>query len=211
MTVVELWPGGGWYTEVLAPALRENGRLIAATYGETDDPDAYRSRSHRKYMEHVGSRPDVFDKVEIITFWVPDATSLGEDGSADMVVTFRNTHSLIRRGQQEAFFAAAFDVLKPGGVLGIVQHRAPEGVDPIKSANSGYVPTTYVAELATAAGFEPAGSSEINANPVDTKDYPEGVWSLPPVLRMGETDRDRYLAIGESDRMTLKFVKPAKD
>jgi predicted methyltransferase len=211
MTVIELWPGGGWYTEILAPALRDNGKLIAATYGDTGDGSEYRTRSHRGYVEKLSANPDVFDAIEIITFWAPEDASLGPDNRADLVVTFRNIHSLIRRNQQNDFFSAAWRVLKPGAVLGIVQHRAPEDADPAISAESGYVPQAHVIELATQAGFSLAATSEINANPLDSKNHPEGVWTLPPSLRLGETDRDRYLAIGESDRMTLKFVKPSSN
>jgi predicted methyltransferase len=208
MTVVELWPGGGWYTEILAPVLRHEGKLMAATYGDTGDSSEYRTRSHRAYMEKLAARPDVYDAVEVITFWPAEAVSLGPDNSADLVLTFRNIHSMIRRDQQKEFFAAAWRVLKAGGVLGIVQHRAPDDADPKTSADHGYVPQAYVISLATEAGFSLAGSSEVNANPKDTKDHPEGVWTLPPSLRLEDTDRERYLAIGESDRMTLKFVKP---
>lgn len=208
MTVVELWAGGGWYTEVLAPTLRESGRLIVTTYGETDDPQAYRSRSHRSFVEKIRARPDVYDRIEVRTYWPPEAPVLADDGSVDMVLTFRNIHSMTRRGQQEAFFADAFRALKPGGVLGVVQHRAAEGVDPIKSAEKGYVPESFVVGLAEAAGFRLDGASEINVNPRDTKDYEEGVWSLPPSLRDKDGDKAQYIAIGESDRMTLRFVKP---
>lgn len=209
MTVIELWAGGGWYTEILAPALRDSGRLIVTTYGETDDPDAYRTKSHRMLAEKLAQAPDVYDEVEVLTFWPPEAASLGDSGSADLIVTFRNIHSMTRRGQQQAFFAAAYDVLKPGGVLGVVQHRASEGVDPVKNAEKGYVPQSYVVSLAEAAGFRLDGTSEINANAKDTKDYPEGVWTLPPRLRGKDPDKSRYIAIGESDRMTLRFVKPS--
>jgi predicted methyltransferase len=209
MTVVELWAGGGWYTEILAPALRESGRLIATTYGESDDPTAYRNRSHRMFMERVEASPEVFDKVEVRSFWPPEDEAMAKAGSADMVVTFRNIHSMTRRGQQEAVFAAAYAALKPGGVLGVVQHRAPEGVDPIKNADKGYIPESFVIGLAEAAGFRLDGKSEINANPKDTKDYPGGVWTLPPRLRSDDVDKSRFIAIGESDRMTLRFVKPA--
>jgi predicted methyltransferase len=209
MTVIELWAGGGWYTEILAPALRDSGRLIVTTYGETDDPEAYRSRSHRMLAENLAKAPEVYDQVEVLTFWQPEADSLGEPASADLLVTFRNIHSMTRRGQQRAFFAAAYDVLKPGGILGVVQHRAPEGVDPVDNAETGYIPQSYVVSLAEDAGFRLDGTSEINANPKDTKDHPEGVWTLPPRLRGKDPDKSRYIAIGESDRMTLRFVKPA--
>jgi predicted methyltransferase len=208
MTVVELWPGGGWYTEVLAPALRGSGQLVAAHYGDKTGSE-YRTRSFENFVAKTAARPDVYGQVKILAYLPTDTAALGQDGTADMVVTFRNIHSLIRQDGETAFFKAAYRVLKPGGVLGIVQHRAAEGADPKTSADRGYVPQSYVIELAEAAGFRLAGTSEINANPKDTKNYAEGVWTLPPALRLGDKDRAKYLAIGESDRMTLRFVKPA--
>lgn len=209
MTVVEMWAGGGWYTEILAPVLRDRGRLIVTTYGEDDDPQSYRSRSHRTFMEKIQTDPDTYRHVEVRTFWPPEETVLAEDGSVDMILTFRNIHSMVRRGQQAEFFAAAYRALKPGGVLGIVQHRASPDVDPIGNADKGYIPEAYVVKLAEAAGLRLDDRSEINANAADTRDYEEGVWTLPPSLRGKEEDKDRYLAIGESDRMTLRFIKPA--
>ena len=207
MTVVELFPGSGWYTELLAPVLREKGKLIAAHYGEESGHE-YRVKLYRDYVARLAEQPDVYDGVEVIVYNPPDQNSLGPDGSADMVLTFRSTHGLIRADTADDFFAAAFRVLRPGGVLGVVQHRAPAGADPAESAQKGYVPQAHVEQLAAAAGFELGGSSEVNANPRDTKDYEMGVWTLPPVLRKGDEDREKYLAIGESDRMTLRFVKP---
>ncbi len=209
MTVVELWAGGGWYTEILAPVMRDHGRLIVTTYGEDEDPKSYRSRSHRKFMDKINADPDTYRHIEVRTFWPPEQTALADDGSVDMILTFRNIHSMVRRGQQADFFAAAYRALKPGGVLGIVQHRGSPGIDPVKSADKGYIPQAYVVKLAEAAGLRLDDSSEINANAADTKDYEEGVWTLPPSLRGKDEDKDRYLAIGESDRMTLRFVKPA--
>jgi predicted methyltransferase len=133
---------------------------------------------------------------------------LGAADSYDLVLTFRNNHSWINGGYHDAVYAEAFRVLKPGGVLGVVQHRAKEGADPVASAKTGYVPEAFVIEAAERAGFDLAGRSEVNANPKDTKDHPEGVWTLPPSYRLGDEDRARYEAIGESDRMTLRFVKP---
>ncbi len=206
-TVVELWPGGGWYTEILAPALHDDGNLVLATLGEAE-PDSYRTRSHRQFVAKLKSDPDTYGKATTIDFWPPESTSLGAAGSADLVVTFRNTHSMLRRNQFDAFLAAAFDVLKSGGTLGIVQHRGNPGSDVKDAARTGYVPEALVVEKATAAGFVLAGRSEINANPKDTKDHPEGVWTLPPGYHLGDKDRAKYAAIGESDRMTLRFSKP---
>ncbi|HWP94354.1 MAG TPA: methyltransferase domain-containing protein [Gammaproteobacteria bacterium] len=209
MTVIELWPGaGGWYTEVLAPVLRERGRLIAAHFSP-DAPGEYYRRNHPLYLEKLKANPAIYDRVAVIAFQPPEQVTLGPDGSADMVLTFRNLHNWMMNDSLDEVFAAAYRVLKPGGVFGVVEHRANEGTDPREIAKTGYVPESYVIELARQAGFILDAKSEINANPKDTKDHPKGVWTLPPTLRLGDTDRDKYLAIGESDRMTLRFVKPA--
>lgn len=207
-TVIEIWPGGGWYTEILAPAMKNDGELVLAVYGEGEGTGDYHKRNHREFMAKLEADPEVFGDASLVEFWPPRATGLGESGSADLVVTFRNMHSMLRRDQADAFFPAAFDVLKPGGVLGIVQHRAPEGADAAAMAPKGYVPTAWVVAQAEAAGFVLEESSEINANPRDTKDYTEGVWTLPPALRAKDGRDDVYRAIGESDRMTLRFRRP---
>jgi predicted methyltransferase len=206
-TVVELWPGGGWYTEILAPALRDNGNLVLAVFGEAE-PDSYRTRSHRSFVTKIESDPEIYGNATMVNFWPPESDSLGPPGSADLVVTFRNVHSMYRRDQFETFLAAAHAVLKPGGTLGIVQHRAEPGSDPEDAKRSGYLPEQWVIDQATAAGFKLAGRSEINANPKDTKDHPDGVWSLPPGFGSGDQDREKFAAIGESDRMTLRFSRP---
>ena len=210
MTVVEIYPGGGWYTAILAPALRDQGKLIAAHYGDATGSE-YRTRSHDAFVKKLEQDPATYGRVEVIAYFPPERTSLGPAGSVDMVVTFRNLHGMVGAGTAEGFFAAAHDVLKPGGVLGVVQHRAAAGVDPAESAKKGYVPEQAVIQMAQAAGFVLGGRSEINANPRDTKDYPDGVWTLPPSYRLGDEGRERYAAIGESDRMTLRFVKPGSD
>ena len=207
MTVVELWPGGGWYTEILAPYLRASGTLIAASYGMDTSP-AYRPRLHKALVDKVAANPAVYGSVKIIEWDPPRKTQLGAAGTADAVLTFRNTHSFINAEIADTVFAEAFRVLKPGGVLGIVQHRAAPGTAVAESSRSGYVSEQAVIALAQAAGFVAEARSEINANPKDTRDHPEGVWTLPPSLRLGEVDADRYRAIGESDRMTLRFRKP---
>lgn len=206
-TVVELSPGGGWYTEILAPALSQ-GTLVTAIPDPEGDPEYYGTRLARQHLEMVEGNPAVFGNVEPRVWTFPDRTSLGEPGSADMVVTFRSFHGWVRRGQAADVIAAAYEVLEPGGVFAVVQHRAPEGADAAEWAEKGYVPEATIVELAEAAGFRIDARSEINANPDDTKDHPEGVWTLPPTLRLGDQDRARYEAIGESDRMTLRFVKP---
>jgi len=202
MTVVEMAPGGGWYTEILAPTLKDQGQLVAAI------PDPEQSPYGERFMTFLESEPELYSEVEPVVFMPPEQTSLGPDGSADMVVTFRSTHGWINRGQAADVYGAMFRVLKPGGILGVVQHRADEGADPAVTAEDGYVPEAYVIGLAEAAGFVLDEKSEINANPQDDHDHPEGVWTLPPSLRLGEAESAEYIAIGESDRMTLRFRKP---
>lgn len=198
-TVVELWPGGGWYTEILAPYLAANGALhVIPPAGRYDE------RIRTKLAGNAA-----YSKVQVATFSAGQPTSIAA-GSADVVLTFRNVHSWLDEEQPIApqVFAEAFRILKPGGTLGVVEHRLPEEADDARQLTSGYVKVSTVRKLAEAAGFQFAGSSEINANPKDTADHPEGVWTLPPSLRLKDKDREKYLAIGESDRMTLKFVKP---
>ncbi|HET7331369.1 methyltransferase [Dyella sp.] len=202
-TVIEITPGGGWYTEILAPLLRDNGHYIAAISGgnggeDKQDADALRAK--------FKADPNQYDKASIVVF-NPKTPIFGPLGSADMVLTFRNVHNWTMAGNAEAMFKAFYAVLKTGGTLGVVDHRAAPGTSLDAAKNSGYLPTDYVIKLATDAGFKLDGQSEINANPKDTKNYPKGVWTLPPTLTLGDKDRDKYLAIGESDRMTLRFVK----
>ena len=198
-TVVELWPGGGWYTEVLAPYLASGGTLhVVPPAGNYD----------QRIRTKIASHP-VYGAVQVATFTAGQPTPVAS-GSADVVLTFRNVHSWLDADTPIAdqVFAEAFRVLKPGGTFGVVEHRLPEDADDARQLTSGYVKVSTVRKLAEKAGFRLAGSSEINANPRDTKDHPEGVWTLPPSLRLGDKDREKYLAIGESDRMTLKFEKP---
>ena len=206
MTVIELWPGGGWCTVLLAALVRERGAQVAGVYG-VGRRIIYRESLHKSLMEKVAGNPAVYGSVKIIEWDPPRKNSLGAPGSADMVLTFRNTHSFINNGLAEGVFAEAFKVLKPGGVLGIVQHRAAPGAS-ADSSKSGYVTEQAVIALAQAAGFVAEARSEINANPKDTHDHPEGVWTLPPSYRLGDVDRELYRGIGESDRMTLRFRKP---
>ncbi len=203
-TVVELGPGGGWYTAILAPLLHDSGQLVAAAPSATGS----RAQYNRRFMDFLATRPDLYGNVRVASL-DPPASELGPDASADAVLSFRNIHGWINDHAAEQVFAAIFRVLKPGGVFGVEEHRAATGADPAVTSRQGYVPEAYVIQLATAAGLVLEEQSEINANPRDTRDYPEGVWSLPPTLRQGDTDRARYLAIGESDRMTLRFRKPA--
>ncbi len=208
-TVVEIWPGGGWYTEILAPYLRSGGGKLLWAAPE------WGMGGLKKLQE---ANPALYGSIATADFPAFDASAKRvPDRSADAVLTFRNVHNWrmgYRRDDKQDYSAAAFRqiyaMLKPGGVLGIADHRLPEGASAERERNSGYIKVSTVRRLAEAAGFRFAGSSEINANPKDTADWPEGVWTLPPTLRLKDKDRDRYLAIGESDRMTLKFVKPSK-
>ncbi|MEY8198027.1 MAG: methyltransferase [Colwellia sp.] len=205
MTVVEITPGGGWYTEILAPALKGTGKLYGAHYPDTGE-DNYYSNSRKKLVNKLASDV-VFSEVVLTDFTPRQESELAPQGTADLVLTFRNLHNWKDAGVEQVF-KDAFNALKPGGVLGIVEHRLPAGVSPEKAR--GYVSEVQTIKQAKAAGFRFAGSAEINANTKDLAIHPKGVWTLPPVLRLGATDRAKYLAIGESDRMTLKFVKPAK-
>lgn len=206
-TVVELTPGGGWYTEILAPALKGTGKLYGAHYPDTG-ADNYYSKSRQRLEKKLASDA-VFSEV-ILTDFTPKKTSeLAPKGTADLVLTFRNLHNWGEEGMAQVF-VDSYTALKVGGVLGIVEHRMPESQDFEANKRSGYVPTSMVVKLAEAAGFKLEASSEINANSKDTANHPKGVWTLPPVLRLGDEDKEKYMAIGESDRMTLKFVKPAQ-
>jgi predicted methyltransferase len=208
MTVVEISPGGGWYTDILAPFLKEHGTYYAAGLDPESEVESARNGA-RRFKEKLAAKPDLFSQAKVTILAPPAKTDIAPEGSADLVLTFRNVHNWMANGQAEAVFKAMYRALKPGGILGVVEHRGNPAVPQDPKAASGYVNEDYVVKLAEGAGFQLAGRSEINANPKDTKDYPQGVWTLPPVLRLKEVDREKYLAIGESDRMTLKFVKPA--
>jgi len=210
MTVVELWPGGGWYTEILAPYLRDNGKLYAAHFAANSDIEYFR-KGLAAFRDKLAANPAVYDRVVVTELAPPGALAIAPAGSADMVLTFRNVHNWLKpEGNELNVMKAAFAALKPGGVLGIVEHRAATGTSREQSIESGYMPEAMVIEAATAAGFVLEQSSEINANPADTHDHPKGVWTLPPRLALGEQDRAMYLEIGESDRMTLRLRKPAQ-
>jgi predicted methyltransferase len=206
MTVVELSPGGGWYTEILAPYLREKGKLIAAGESPTSTSEGAR-RYATNLTKKLESNPAMFAKVERGVFEVPREYKYAAPNSVDMVVTFRNLHNWTSAGDDKLkeVFKSVHTALKPGGVFGVVDHRLPASkpADP----KSGYLHEAEVIKMVEAAGFKLAAKSEINANPKDTADHNHGVWSLPPVLANKDVDREKYLAIGESDRMTLKFVK----
>ncbi|SER31116.1 Predicted methyltransferase [Pseudomonas sp. NFACC02] len=206
-TVIEITPGNGWYSELLAPLLKDKGHYVAAIV----DPSVsdYAKKSADNLKQKYAADPAHYGKVDVVAY-TPKAPVFGKPGSADTVLTFRNVHNWVDAGNEAATFKAFYDVLKPGGTLGVVDHRAKPGTTAQDNAHNGYLPTDYVVKLAQAAGFTLAGESEVNANPKDTKDYPDGVWTLPPTLVKGEQDKAKYLAIGESDRMTLRFIKPVK-
>ena len=212
MTVVEIWPGGGWYTEILAPALKASGKLYAAQYS-VNPKYGYQRRYFGAFLSKLGATPDVYRDVEITTLDFPYALSIAPAGSADMVLTFRNAHNWVNPGYGEQAaqlsFKVIFDTLKPGGVLGVVDHRWPDVKTEDPNAENGYVSEDRIISLAKAAGFELAARSDMNRNKADDHEHIEGVWTLPPSLALGDKDREKYLAIGESDRMTLKFVRPA--
>ncbi|GLX80815.1 class I SAM-dependent methyltransferase [Thalassotalea eurytherma] len=204
MTVVEMAPGGGWYTEILAPALKGKGKLYGAHYPDTDEENYY-SLSRRRLVKKMAS-DEVFSEVELTNFTPRSENMIAPEGTADMVLTFRNLHNWGEDGVA-MMFADANKALKVGGVLGVVEHRMPATQNWADNQRTGYFPESLTIELAEKAGFKLADQSEVNANPKDTADHPKGVWTLPPVLRLGDEDKAKYLAIGESDRMTLKFVK----
>jgi predicted methyltransferase len=208
-TLIEIYPGGGWYAEILAPWLKDSGHYVAAIL-KPDKPAGEAADDKKGLRGKFNADPARFGAAKIVEF-EGKSPVLGAPASADVVLTFRNVHNMTDDGIAVPMFKAFFDVLKPGGTLGVVDHRAAAGADPAKLKETGYLPEDYVIKLATDAGFKLEAKSEINANPKDTKDYPKGVWTLPPTLALKDQDREKYLAIGESDRMTLKFVKPGND
>jgi predicted methyltransferase len=209
MTVVELAPGAGWYTEILAPYLRGQGRLIAAS----NDPKSSSERSRAaaaRFQRKLDANPAAFDKVQLGAFEPPANIHYAPKGSVDLVLTFRNIHNWVPAGEasMKTVFAGVYDSLKPGGIFGVVEHRLPADRVQDARASSGYLHQHYVIELAEGAGFKLAAASEINANAKDKADHKSRVWALPPSYANRELDRATYAEIGESDRMTLKFVKP---
>jgi predicted methyltransferase len=206
-TVIEVEPGAGWYTEILAPYLHDSGKLYVAPYfSDSAKPE---SAGNKRYREKLAQDPALYGNVEIGALRAGRFSDVAPEGSVDLVVTFRNVHNWMKDGHIDDNFKAFYAELKPGGVLGIEDHRAKPGTSDQQMIATGYLTEAYVIQHARAAGFTLAGSSEINSNPRDTKDYPRGVWTLPPTLVDGDQDRAKYLAIGESDRMTLRFVKAA--
>lgn len=211
--VVEITPGGGgWYAEILAPYLRDKGSYGAAMVDPSALPEGrgrdYQQKSLDDLKARLAAHPARFDKAAFVLF-NPKQPRFGDAGSVDAVLTFRNVHNWVSAGTADGYFRAFFDVLKPGGVLGVVDHRAKPGTDLEVMKKSGYLTEALVIELATKAGFVLDARSEINANPKDTADHANGVWALPPTNRHDAEEAQKYRGIGESDRMTLRFVKPA--
>lgn len=215
-TVIEITPGGGWYTEILAPVLKGEGTFIGAIIDPasvaSEGAKAYYTKGNQALRDKLAANPELYGEAQLVEFNM-STPNFGADGSADLVVTFRNVHNWVGQDAVQGMFNGFFKVLKPGGVLGVVEHRAKadDTRDVKELAKTGYFPEAAVIEMATAAGFQLVEKSDINANPADTKDHPNGVWTLPPtnqVEGIAEADQAKYKAIGESDRMTLKFVKP---
>jgi predicted methyltransferase len=210
MTVVEILPGGGWYSNILAPLLNEQGHYYAAHFYVDDSSPGYQKNLLKDFAQKVAS-DDSFKNVKITAFHPTKALDIAPAGSADRVLTFRNVHNWYMQDGQVGIdnaFASFFKALKPGGILGVVEHQLPESYADEFQKQSGYMKQSFVVAAAEKAGFKLAASSDVNANSLDTSDHAKGVWTLPPRLALGEQDQAKYLAIGESNRMTLKFVKP---
>jgi predicted methyltransferase/dienelactone hydrolase len=210
MTVFEYGPGAGWYTELLAPLLAARGKLIVNNGNPDGAPDNRATYYAKRFKLFVDNAPEIYGKIQTVRVDDPNKPALGLDGTVDMALVIRGYHGWKRRDSAATWLAEIHKALKPRGVLGIVQHRAPDGSDPEATAPKGRIAQQAVIDEVEAAGFKLVAKSEINANPKDTRDQEGGVWTLPPTLRLGDTDRDKYLAIGESDRMTLKFRRVQK-
>jgi predicted methyltransferase len=208
MSVLEVWPEPGWYTEVIAPLVRDKGKYYAAVIA-ADPESKYITQRLGEYRHKLAERPDLYDRVSVVSF-PADGSDTVPPALVDMVVTFRNIHNWMSRDTAAPALATMYRALKPGGVLGVVEHRGNPAVAQDPRAKSGYVNEDYAIRLIEAQGFRLVAKSQVNANPKDTKDYEQGVWTLPPTYRLGDKDRDKYAAIGESDRFTLRFVKPLK-
>ena len=210
MTVIEYGPGEGWYTEILAPTLAASGKLIVTTTDPNGPPDArstFYGEREKRFLDNV---PELYGKVDRLVIDPKSPKFAGMDDKIDMVIVMRGMHGLQRDKLLSGFLGEVYKALKPNGVLGVEQHRSKPDANPEESAKQGYLPEAFVIKEAESAGFKLAGKSEANANAKDTKDYPEGVWTLPPTYELKDKDHDKYAAIGESDRMTLKFVKVKK-
>ena len=206
MTVLEVYPGAGWYTQILAPYLKDKGQLIVAVYDRNPKTQKeWMVGYNKKFTDRFTGKPDLYGKMEVVDMVPPKRVDLAPAGSVDMILDFRNAHNWIESGGDQVA-AGWFKALKKGGVLGIIEHRRGENKPP--DSESGYIHQKRIVGLMVKNGFQLTASSELNSNPKDTTDHPEGVWTLPPGLALGEEKSAEYLAIGESDRMTLKFVKP---
>ena len=206
--MLEVWPEPGWYTEILAPLLHDKGKYYAAVI--VPDPGSkYVTERLAEFHDKLAGAPAIYDHVQVLTL-PSDGSDVVPPGTLDMVLTFRNIHNWMSRGTAEQTFRTLYRALKPGGILGVTEHRGNPDVTQDLTAKSGYVNEEYAIRLIEAQGFRLVAKSEINANPKDTKDYEQGVWTLPPSYRLGAKDHDKYAAIGESDRFTLRFVKPAR-
>ena len=215
MRVIEVLPGGGWYTEILAPFLYDHGKLIEATPPQISQ-NPFARKMAKRYVEKLAAKPAIYGRVTREPFELPAYMPLGAPDSADMVLTFRNMHDLIfanvhgeaTDALMQRFLRSAYQVLKPGGILGIVAHRAEPSMPVAKSYSLGRLPQAFLIREAEQVGFRLGGTSEVNANPKDPRTIP--VWYLPPSLGQGQKDRTKYEAIGEADNMSLRFVKPAQ-
>ncbi len=217
MAIAEIWPAGGWYTEILAPLTRAQGHYFAAGFSMTADrTPKWRKDFQQQYDDTLEAAPDLYDHIVVTGLAIPERPTFAPPGSLDMVLTFRNVHNWVNGDYAPEMFAAMFRALRPGGVLGLVEHRAAPGTARAKVPDEGYMTEQHVIDLAQAAGFVLEAKSEINANPKDSHQHPEGVWSLAPGFRgcrgLNETEMqaciERFRPIGESDRMTLRLRKP---
>lgn len=213
MSVLEIWPARGWYTEILAPYLKAQGQLTIANFRKNDgtiedEKKLFWARLAAKLDQDIAKHPEHFGNITVLEYDPPVQMSLGNVNQYDMVLSFRNSHIWNEQGYLLDVFRSFYDVLKPGGTLGLVEHRSSRLSEISSRAGEGYLDEYYVISVARQAGFILEERSEINANSKDTKDYPKGVYALPPTLAMGNVDRQKYLDIGESDRMTLRFRKP---
>jgi len=206
--VLEVWPEPGWYTAVIAPLVRDKGKYFAGIIA-ADPSSKYITHRREEFLARLAARPDLYDRVAVVNF-AADGGDAVPPGSVDMVLTFRNMHNWMARDQAAQAFRSMYRALKPGGVLGVVEHRGNAAVPQDPKAKSGYVNEDYAIKLIEEQGFRLVAKSGVNDNPKDTKDYEQGVWTLPPTYRLGAKDHDRYAAIGESDRFTLRFVKPGR-
>ncbi|MGJ8679140.1 class I SAM-dependent methyltransferase [Paraglaciecola sp.] len=210
MAVAEIAPGGGWYSHILGPLLKDNGQYYAAHFYIDENARSYYKKSLAGFKKKV-SNLDSLKNTKVTAFHQIKAQDFAPAGTLDRVLTFRNVHNWYMQGGDEGLdgaFSSFFKALKKGGVLGVVEHKLPESFADDAQKRSGYMKQSVVVAAAEKAGFKLAAESAVNLNPLDTANHEKGVWTLLPSLRLGEKDRAKYLAIGESSRMTLKFVKP---